>query len=244
MTRDVLTLAALRAGVLTIAIGLAGSLAIARVDAQQVGEKGAEAKRVTDATAVLSQVISAKDTVIPRAVLEKAEAIAVFPYVEQSARVRGQGPNTRRVAHEMGIRARGVVSVRNEKGTWSAPAFVTLNGGGRMLGDVVFVIPSRQGTDHILSEPFALDAEGVAVVGPSGPDGAQAAIAPSTEVLVYSRPREAAAKMEFKGVTVWRDQDSTQNFYGKPLTNEQAIAQEKAPEPVAAWQAALKKHVR
>ena len=139
----------------------------------------------------------------------------------------------------MGIRARGILSVRDDAGTWSPPAFVTLNGGGRHLGDLVFVIPNRKGVDQILGPQFALDADGAAAVGPLG-----AAAAPDVTVLIYSQPRDWAAKTTFKGVMLSRDPTSNQNFYGKALNSREAIAQADGPEPVAAWRAALKTHVR
>ena len=210
------------------------------VRAQLPGEEGAEVKRINDAVTALANVTSAAANPIPRAVLEKAEAVAVFPYAEQGARVRGQGPNQLRNDAQMGIRARGILSVRGDDGAWSTPSFVTLNGGGRHNGDLVFVIPNRTSIDQVAGEQFALDADGASAVGPLG-----TAAAPDVTVLIYSQPRDWAAKASFKGVTQLRDPRSNETFYGKPLTNRQAIAQPGGgPEPVAAWRAALKKHVR
>lgn len=228
-----------RVRVLMIAIGAAGALTAGVAHAQVPGEPGAEAKRINDAALVLANVTSATGNPIPRAMLQTAEAIVVFPYAEQSTRARGQGPNQVRNAARTGIRARGILSVRGDAGTWSPPAFVTLNGGGRHLADLVFVIPNRKGADQILGPQFALDAGGAAAVGPLG-----AAAAPDVTVLIYSQPRDWAAKTTFKGVTLSRDPASNENFYGKALNSREAIAQADGPEPVAAWRAALKTHVR
>jgi lipid-binding SYLF domain-containing protein len=215
-------------------------LSAAAARAQVAGEPGAEAKRINDAAAVLATVAAASANAIPRAVLEKAEAVAVFPYVAQGPRASGQGVNQIRGDLTIGIRARGILSVRNDAGVWSPPTFVTLNGGGRHNGDLVFVIPSRKGADEIIGgEQFALGGDGVTAAGPLS-----AAAAPDVTVLVYSQPRDWATKTTFKGVTLSRDSGSNQNFYGKPLNNRQAVAQADGPEPVAAWRAALKKHVR
>ena len=192
-----------RPGVLMIAIGAAGALASGVAHAQAPGEPGAEAKRITEATLVLANVTSATGNSIPRALLQTAEAIVVFPYAEQGARVRGQGPNQVRGAARMGIRARGILSVRGDAGTWSPPAFVTLNGGGRHLADLVFVIPNRKGVDQILGPQFALDAAGAAAVGPLG-----AAATPDVMVLIYSQPRDWVAKTTFKGVMLSGDPTS------------------------------------
>ena len=228
-----------RAGVLTIAIGAAGALISGVTHAQVPGEPGAEAKRINDATLVLANLTSATGNPIPGAMLQAAEAIVVFPYAEQGTRARGQGPNQVRGNATMGIRARGILSVRGDAGTWSPPAFVTLNGGGRHLGDLVFVIPNRKGVDQLLGPQFALDADGASAVGPLA-----ATVAPDVTVLIYSQPRDWAAKTTFKGVMLSRDPTSNQNFYGKALNSREAIAQADGPEPVAAWRAALKRHVR
>jgi lipid-binding SYLF domain-containing protein len=226
-----------RVGAMMLAIA---SLTATAGRAQVAGEPGAEAKRIKDAATVLAAVAAATANGIPRAVLEKAEAVAVFPYAAQGPRVRGQGPNQIRGDLQIGIRARGILSVRSDAGAWSPPAFVTLNGGGRQNADLVFVIPNRKGIDEIVGgERFALGGDGVTAAGPLS-----AAAAPDVTVLVYSQPRDWAAKTTFKGVTLSRDSASNQNFYGRPLTSRQAVAQADGPEPVAAWVAALKKHVR
>ena len=108
-----------RVRVLMIAIGAAGALTSGVAHAQVPGEPGAEAKRINDATLVLANVTSATGNPIPRAMLQTAEAIVVFPYAEQGTRARGQGPNQVRNAARTGIRARGILSVRDDAGTWS-----------------------------------------------------------------------------------------------------------------------------
>lgn len=228
-----------RVGALMI---VAGSLTATVARAQLPGEDGAEAKRIGDAATVLANVAAPAANPIPRAVLEKAEAILVFPYSPQGARVRGQGPNQIRNAAEEGIRGRGILSVRTDAGSWSAPSFVTLNGGGRHNGDLVLVIPSRKGVDAVVSAivgKFALDAGGASAVGPLG-----AAAAPDVTALIYSQPRDWAGKTTFKGVYLTHDARSNESFYGKPVTSREAIARTDGPEPVAAWRAALSKHVR
>src|SRR5215212_1274659 len=94
-----------RTAALIIALGAAGSLSAVVGHAQAAGEKGAEAKRINDATAVLAKFVTAPDNGIPRAILQMAEAIVVFPYGGESPVVSGQGPNQIRGARAMGIRA-------------------------------------------------------------------------------------------------------------------------------------------
>jgi len=83
-------------------------------------------ERLRKATSVLSELASGKqDTDIPREVLARARAIAVFPQVKKGAVIVG------------GRHGQGVMSVKHlSDGRWSAPAFFTIGGGsfGLQLG--------------------------------------------------------------------------------------------------------------
>ena len=201
------------------------------------GRAGFEAKRINGATTALANVTSAANP-IPRAILQTAEAMLVFPYAEQGTRARGQGPNQVSGNATMGIRARGILSVRDDAGTWSPPAFVTLTGGGRHLGDLVFVIPNRKGVDRDPRPTVRARRRWCRSRRAVG-----AAATPDVTVLIYSQPRDWAAKTTFEGVMLSRDPTSNQNLYGKALNSREAIAQADRPT-VAAWRAALKRHVR
>src|SRR5690606_17127152 len=75
-----------------------------------------EADRAAEAARVLKEIQETKETTIPRQILEKARAIAVFPSTIKGAFLVGAQ------------RGKGVLSARKD-GSWSAPAFVTLTGG-------------------------------------------------------------------------------------------------------------------
>jgi lipid-binding SYLF domain-containing protein len=83
-----------------------------------------ESQRVKEAAAVLSDLAATPDRAIPHAVLERAEAIAIFPSVKKAGFVVG------------GQWGRGVISLRDASGAWSAPAFLRLAGGsfGAQIG--------------------------------------------------------------------------------------------------------------
>jgi hypothetical protein len=93
--------AARAAGALAIVINLAGELA-----AQAPGRRqDADALRINSATAVVTEVTTA-DKGIPRAVLDKAEAIIVFPTTPRMTERAGTGPNTRRTARMLRVDGR------------------------------------------------------------------------------------------------------------------------------------------
>ena len=98
-----------------------------------------EARRVADAATVLEEIMAASDNAVPRAILERAEGIAVFPSLIKGGIVVG------------GQRGRGVLSVRDKKtGGWSSPAFLTITGGsiGAQFGaqaiDLLLVINNQR----------------------------------------------------------------------------------------------------
>lgn len=122
-----------------------------------------EVKRVGAATAVLNEMMRARDKAIPGSILEKAEAIAIFPGVKKAGFVVG------------GQWGRGIISVRDvTTRQWSSPAFLTMTGGsvGAQIGgteiDVILVIMNRSGVEHLLSNQVKLGGEISAAAGPVG----------------------------------------------------------------------------
>src|SRR5262245_40504002 len=84
-----------------------------------------EARRVSEALTVLSEIMGAGDQSVPRSIVEKAEAIAVFPSLIKGGLIVG------------GQRGRGILSAKDPKtGEWSSPAFLTITGGsfGAQIG--------------------------------------------------------------------------------------------------------------
>ena len=77
-----------------------------------------QADRVRESATVFEEIMEAPDKAIPRSVLEKAEAIAVFPSTLKVGFIFG------------GHRGRGIISVHDrDAGRWSPPTFLTLTGG-------------------------------------------------------------------------------------------------------------------
>src|SRR5215208_4768938 len=106
---------------LTAAVGFL--LTLTTLAAAQGNGKGDELKAareyVDKASRVMTEIMRAEDKAIPRELLQKAHAIAVFPgAIKAGFIIAGQGGN-------------GVVVRRLSEG-WSAPAF--LNMGGASFG--------------------------------------------------------------------------------------------------------------
>jgi SH3 domain-containing YSC84-like protein 1 len=201
-----------------------------------------EVKRVGAATTVLNEMMRARDTAIPRTILEKAEAIAIFPAVKKAGFVLG------------GQWGRGVISVRHaETRAWSSPAFLTMTGGsvGAQIGgtesDVVLVIMDRSGVEHLLANQVKLGAEISAAAGPVGAgEGASTDLQVGSQILSYSRTRGLFAGVTVNGAAIKEDLDANMRFYEKALSTEEIVLERagNAPVSVGVLKLALARHSR
>ena len=222
------------------AAALAAVLACSSFLSAQDRQNSDEAKRVRDATMVFGEIMGAEDKAIPRAILGKAEGIAIFPGTIKAGFVVG------------GMRGRGILSARTASG-WSSPAFMTLTGGsfglqiGGQAADIILVIRDRRGLENLVRNQFKIGADASVAAGPVGRD-AQAAtdIQLRAQILSYSRARGLFAGVTINGSTIREDRDANERFYGKPLQTKQIVFDGAAgsPGPVAPWIAALGKYAR
>ena len=223
--------------ILLIVTALALGLTV--VHAQQPA--GDELRRITEAAAVLDEIMAAGDSAIPGAILEKAQGIAVFPSLIKGGLFVG------------GQRGHGILSVRDASGAWSAPAFLTITGGsvGAQFGlqaiDLVLVINDRRGLEQLVKNQFKLGAEAGIAAGPVGREAtAQTDIQLRAKILGYSRARGLFAGVTLNGSTVREDRDANERFYGTGFRTGQIVFDGLggAPDPVAAWRDTLVKHAK
>jgi lipid-binding SYLF domain-containing protein len=214
------------------------SLALAAQPFAQEGVK--ESDRIRAAVTVLDEVMGARDSSVPGSILEKAEAIAVFPSLVKAGFVVG------------GSRGHGLISVRDPKsGTWSSPAFLTITGGsiGFQIGvqevDLVLVVQNRRGLEQLLKNQFKVGADASVAAGPVGRDAsASTDIQLRAQILSYSRTRGVFAGVTLNGSTIRQDRDANERFYGIAYRTAQIVTQRLggSPEPSGAWRAAVAKH--
>ena len=232
------------AAAMVIAVCVAESLTIA---AQAPGRRqDVDALRLSAAAEVVSAATSSEKSV-PRAILDKAEGIAVFPEMPRVPERSGQGPNTRRTARMLAVDARGVLSVRGTGGTWSSPAFINVTGESvPERGDVVLVIASKRALDNLMRPEFAFDANTAIAPGPTSADAQTWTEAQRrAEIFSYARTGGALDGLALANSRVQSDPIANQRFYGtqQALTTTAAVAQASGPDSVAPWREALKKNI-
>ncbi len=220
-----------------LALAMAFLLVLPGLQAQS--RESDESRRLHEAGTVFDEVMAAGDAAVPRAILEKAEGIAIFPGMVKAGFIFG------------GMRGRGVLSARTADG-WSAPTFMTLTGGsfGLQIGgqavDLILVINNRRGLEHFLGNQFKLGTDASVAAGPVGRE-AQAAtdLQLRAEILSYSRARGLFAGVTINGSTVRTDVDANERFYGRRLTASDIALDgraDPAPSAVAEWRQILERH--
>ena len=211
---------------------------IARPGAQTDGVR--EAIRVREAMVVLDEVMAAADQSVPHSILEKAEAIAIFPGLLKAGFVVG------------GQFGRGLISARDPvTKAWSSPGFLTITGGslgfqiGAQAVDLVLVVQNRRGLDQLLQNQFKIGADASVAAGPVGRDAsASTDIQMRAQILSYSRTRGIFAGITLNGSTISQDRDANERFYGTAYRTTQIVNEHLggSPEPSGAWKAALAKY--
>jgi lipid-binding SYLF domain-containing protein len=177
--------------------------------AQKSGKRANDASRhSTDAASVFNEIMGAPDNAIPKELVDKAQAIAVFPGVLKAAFVFG------------GRGGKGVISRRTAEG-WSAPAFFNLGGGsfGAQIGadktDYVLLIMNEKGLNGLLGDKFEIGGEAGVTAGPVGREASAATDAQlKAEILTYSRSKGAFVGVALKGTAITPDNDLNEAFYG------------------------------
>lgn len=186
-------------------------------------------KRLDEATAVFSEIMTTPDKAIPEDLLEKAHCIVIVPGLKKGAFILG------------GKYGKGYLSCRKKSGTgWSAPGTVRVEGGsvGFQIGgsetDVVMLVMNERGADRLLSSEFTLGGEGEVAAGPVGRSAtAQTDAFMRAEILSWSRSRGVFAGVALQGATLRQDLDDNATLYGKRLKNREIVMRGVRP-PAAA----------
>jgi lipid-binding SYLF domain-containing protein len=162
-----------------------------------------------EAADVFTEIMNVRERAIPKELLDKAEAIAVFPDVVKAAFVFGAKGG------------QGLIS-RRIRGGWSAPAFFNLSGGsfGLQIGasktDYVLLIMNDAGVNGLLRDKFEIGGEVGVAAGPVGREAAASTDAMlQAGILSYSRSKGAFIGAALKGAAISPDNDLNEAVYKK-----------------------------
>ena len=200
----------------------------------------AAADQSAKAARVFNQIVDTREKSIPRELLDRAEAVAVFPGVLKGGFIVG------------GRGGSGVISRRVANG-WSAPAFFDLGGGsvglqiGAALTDYILLFMNENAVASLLSDKFEIGGESSAAAGPVGRSASASTDAKlNAQILSYSRSKGAFAGLELKGVVIKPDNDENVQVYGMKardiLTGANKISLETMPDGVGAFPRTLSRY--
>lgn len=192
-------------------------------------EKADESKRLSRATEVFSEIMRTPDKGIPEDLLDKAECVAIVPGMKKGGLGIG------------GRYGKGVVMCRKSDRNWSAPSFLTVEGGsiGLQIGfqqiDLVMVIMNREGMEKLVGDKFTVGADASAAAGPVGRQAsAETNVRLDAQILTYSRAKGLFAGVTLNGAVVKQDKDDNRDFYGKEMDARQILFTDEVPMPAEA----------
>jgi lipid-binding SYLF domain-containing protein len=171
-----------------------------------------EVKRLTRATDVFQEIMKTPDKGIPEDLLDKAECVAIIPGLKKGGLGLG------------GKYGKGLIMCRKPDRNWTAPSFITIEGGsvGFQIGftqiDVVMLFMNKSGVDKLIGDKFTIGADASAAAGPVGRQtAAQTNIRLDAQILTYSRAKGLFAGVSLDGATLRYDKDDNRDFYGKDI---------------------------
>ena len=167
-----------------------------------------EAAIVGSATSVLDEIMAVPVSRIPRELLADAKGVAIVPGVVKIGFVGAVR------------RGHGVLLVRDARGAWAPPQFVTLTGGsvgwqvGIQATDIILVFKSQRSIEGLMQGKFTLGADVAVAAGPVGRQaaaGTDAAL--RAEIYSYSKSRGLFAGVSLDGSAVTIDAASNLRYY-------------------------------
>ena len=193
-------------------------LALTGPVAAQQPKKSAEAERAAEAAKVLTEIMNIPESDIPEELMARAHGIAVIPHVVKGAFGIG------------GQWGKGLMSQRNEDGSWSQPAFIEIGGGsfglqvGLQANDIVLVFTDESGIKGLLKGKVKLGADASATAGPVGRNAEVGAdVLLRSGVFAYSRSKGLFAGISLDGSVIAINDDANRKVYGKDVTGEQIL---------------------
>jgi SH3 domain-containing YSC84-like protein 1 len=176
-----------------------------KANRKQLDEAIEKAKEAADA---FNEIMDAPDKAIPHELLDRGEAVAVFPNTLKAAFIVG------------GTGGKDVISRRTSEG-WSFPAFFKLGGGsfGAQIGaqatDYVLLFINERALKGLLTDKFEMGGEVSIAAGPVGRTAAASTdLKLDAQILSYSRSKGVFAGVALKGAVITPDDGRNRAIYG------------------------------
>jgi lipid-binding SYLF domain-containing protein len=175
-------------------------------------ERSDEARKIDDATEVVREFAGMSEGP-PRTLLEDAAGVVIIPGLIKAGLGIG------------GKHGSGLLSIKNQDGTWSEPVFVKMTGGsiGFQIGasstDLVLFFMRKKNIRAVLDGEFTLGANASVAAGPVGRTGsADTSVKLDAEIYSYSRSRGAFAGISLDGSKLYVDKSANAAQYGQSAT--------------------------
>ena len=186
-------------------------------------------KRINEATSLLNKMAIEEDAGSLANVIASGKAVAIFPSVSKAGFIVG------------GQYGDGVVFVKDGKGGWKGPAFMTIAGGsfGLQIGvesvGLVLVITNQKGLLAFTGgQSFKL---GTDIEVAAGPVGRRASASTDTRfkaaIYSYSIAQGAFAGVGIDGSVINQNRDASKNYWGKALEAKAALSRPAKDKRVA-----------
>ena len=194
--------------VMTLSFGSFSTYAQQTMDAKEMRKQQKEGREdAREATKVFRKIMSVPDRAIPQELLEKAEAIGVFPNVVKAGFIVG------------GRGGDGVVARRTANG-WSAPVFYNIGGAsfGAQIGvkktDYIMLFMNEGALRELLDDNLAFEGNVSFAAGPIGRTlGAATNATLDSGILIWSRSKGAFIGASIGGAVLTADNSKNQAFY-------------------------------
>jgi lipid-binding SYLF domain-containing protein len=193
------------------------------------GERTDELQRIRRATEVFREIMRTPDKGIPEDLLDKAECVSIVPGLKKGGLGIG------------GRYGKGVVMCRRPGRRWSAPSFMTVEGGsvGLQIGfqqiDLVMLIMNREGMEKLVGDKFTIGADASAAAGPVGRQAsAETNVRLDAQILTYSRAKGLFAGVTLNGAIVKQDKDDNRDFYSQEMDARKILFTDSVPMPAEA----------
>ncbi len=170
--------------------------------------------RLVQSAAVISEIMDAPDSSIPKDLLRRSSAIVIFPSVLKVGLGFG------------GQYGKGVALRKNPSSSrWGPPAFFSLLGAsvGWQMGvqstDLILLVMSEVSLKGLFKDRFTIGVDASVAAGPIGRDASAATdIALTANILSYSRAKGLFMGVSISGAMMELDWDANEKYYDSDIS--------------------------